>query len=197
MLRRINRVGLPRDLQEWIELAESGRIYRELAESMNQAGKEMTRDEIKRAVFKSILFGSIPRPGSKGRGVYDVFASRFPTVARFLRRMKQLGPALKSAVGTLGPWLPAKWAKGRPARISQRTESWLIVHVVVPRLLALYPRMPIVTCHDSILTTEPYCNTATSAIAVAFAEIGLHPRISKQGGESDASRRAILQDLER
>jgi hypothetical protein len=188
MLHRIRRAGLPADLLEWIELCESGELYRALTGAMTQAGKEMTRDEIKRAVFRSILFGSVPRPGSKGRMIYDAFAGRFPTVARYLRRMKKLGPNLRRAVDTLGPWLPAKWAKGRPARISQRTESWLVVHVVVPRLLDLHPRMPIVTCHDSVLTTEPYSDAATRVIAAAFAELGLHPRISKQGGASDASR---------
>jgi hypothetical protein len=187
MLQPIDRASLPQDLAEWITLCESGGLYRELAKFINRGkgDKELTRDEIKEAVFKWILFGSVPRPGSKGRAFYDAFAARFPTVASYLRRMKELGPALESAAENLGPHLPAKWARGRPARISQRLESWLVVYVAVAGLRARYPQMPIVTCHDSVLTTEEYADIAVRAIKEVFAELGLNVRVKREGTGSE------------
>jgi hypothetical protein len=152
LLKPIDGGSLPPDLRDWIELCESGGLYDEMAQLAGRAG--LDNDQIKALVFKTILFGAPPRPGSRNRTVYLKFKDRFPTVCRYLGRMKAPGPGLRRARGRYERWFLDKWAKGRPARISQRVESHLVLYVAVMRLRLLYPAMPIVTCHDSILTHD-------------------------------------------
>ena len=74
-------------------------------------------------------------------------------------------------------WLLDKCAKGRPPRIAQRVESWLMLWVAAARLRREHPQVPLVTCHDSMLTIKPFLSLAKDAIGDAFGMIGLKPII--------------------
>jgi hypothetical protein len=174
MLMPIDRVRLPMDLREWIELCEAGALYDAIAQLFGL--EPGSRAEAKRFLFK-VVFGATPRPDIKYYAPYQKFLERWPTVAVYLRRMKVLGPSLRAQRATYRPWFIEKLAKGRVARLTQRVESLLVLCVAATRVMTQYPAIPLVTCHDSILTTEQHLPLVTKALQDAFGQIGLTPLI--------------------
>jgi len=179
LLAPVDRNCLPPDLRDWLNLCESGGLYREVAEMYSLGDSDRDKETIKRFLFKTVMFGSTPRSGSKRWADYRKFAGRFPTIEGYLRRMKAMSPGLQLAFkeGRCSEHQRDRWARGRPARLSQRMEALLMIDLTVGRLRREHPEIPLVTCHDSILTTRGYIELVASEIKSTFMQIGLDPTI--------------------
>lgn len=111
-----------------------GVLYDELAEVFNsELGLNLTRDEVKIEVLKTIYGSTIVRKND-----YDkckrVFKNKFPNVFRILSSFK------------------AK-SKADLAILMQSIESNIVIDRICCRMEKEYPQIPIFTIHDSIATT--------------------------------------------
>ena len=92
---------------------------------------------------------------------FQALKENFPTVARYMMQQKSVDHREFS-------------------RLEQRVESSYI-YCVVNKLRKSHPKMPLVTVHDSILTTEPYLEILHAAmIDCAMAEYGTVPKLELQ-----------------
>jgi hypothetical protein len=114
----------------------------------------VTRDDFKRVVFADIFYG----PKETSSSLTGLFAEQFPTVAAFIQEQKR--------------------ANYRElARNMQREEAHLMLDVVCTRLKDYHPEIPVITIHDSIMTTPEHIETAKRIIKEEFARIGLKPTL--------------------
>ena len=104
----------------------------------------MSRDEAKDLMFK-VLFGKTKCPK---------FQEMFPHVWDFVTLVK-------------------KKDYRHLAHLLQRTESFIMIDTICGRLLEKYPGLPVLTIHDSILTTRP--DLVQAVMRQEFANIGLIP----------------------
>jgi hypothetical protein len=134
------------DVNEFIDLCESGLFYEELI----PAGME--RSVFKRQVFRDLFFGR-DRCSSKIR---DVFTSRFPTVAKVISELKSNNYR-------------------RMAWLMQHEESKLFIGKICRTLMRERPSMPLFTIHDSLVTTEPHLDFIRRIAIDEFYALGVTP----------------------
>lgn len=125
---------------------------------VEEVSTEITRSDFKRMFFRDVLFG---RPAAV-TPITRLFAGQFPEFYRFIVEQKRHHYA-------------------DLAREMQRRESSFMFGSVIPRLLDEFPGMPLVTVHDSAMTTPAYCSTVCRVMKEEFAKIGLHPSIKVEG----------------
>jgi hypothetical protein len=151
----IQRGRLPEDLLEFIKLCEDGKVLYELAHiwGMPFSSPERYlkyRRKVKKLQFR-LYYG--PKPLTRGRS--EVFAERFPTIARFLARLKTSDHRVVS-------------------RVLTRLESELIVDSVCG---CLVPDVPLITIHDSLITVPEHEPTVRQSIYDAYARYGVAPTL--------------------
>jgi hypothetical protein len=115
------------------------------------------KNEIKRLVFKRILFGRV-RAGNRW---WEAFRLRWPSVAIAIEEIKRDN-------------------HGTSARACQRIEARLMIAGVVERFSVQHPDVPILTIHDSVLVPPYAVEIAKEAILMEFAAIGLKPTIKNK-----------------
>lgn len=69
----------------------------------------------------------------------------------------------------------------------QRAESKLMIDTIVYRLYSERPDVPLITVHDSILTTPPYVVNVKSIVYKEYARAGLRPTLRKVEYDSEGS----------
>lgn len=145
------------DIIRFADLCEDGAIYEYLS---SRAGLvALSRDEIKVKFYTDILFG-------RSQYVTDftrLFAAEFPTVMAVIRSAK------KRDYCDL-------------ARTLQKIESNLMIHRVCRRLLLEHPNVPVITIHDSIMTTPGNVELVRGVMAEEFGRVGLHPKFKLESG---------------
>ena len=175
------RDEMPDDVKEYIKTCSEGRLYGQLMEQMNwTAGKDRFKDE----VWFQFLYGSnkdetkLNAPERADlRRLNEVFVALYPTVYR---------------------WMWAKKEKNykRLACDMQRAESRLMIDQVAGRLAEDHPHIPILTIHDSYLTTPEHVDTIREIILDEFAKLVVVPTLNledystKQRGSCDEARAA-------
>ena len=150
--------NLPPDLRDYLETCERGEFYGALADAWGlpcQSPKE--KNEIKRLVFKHVLFGRV----RQGKRHWEAFRRLWPSVAIALQLIKH-------------------GDHGTSARACQRIESQLMISGVVQRFLREHPDQLIQTIHDSVLVLPEAVEIAKGAILKEFAIIGLTPSIKEK-----------------
>jgi hypothetical protein len=115
------------------------------------------RDDVKHHVF--IMF--YDRGGWRSN-VGKRIATRFPTIDMVLQDLKQR-------------------EYQHVARLMQHAESSLMIGDVCGSLMRDSPGAPIVTIHDSILTTPENADRVESAILTAFRLLGVCPTLHDEG----------------
>lgn len=126
-----------RDVQEFVRLCETGRIYEHIeAEYLRMTGRKMKggRKGVKATIFQA-FFSDNRFMGQWEAGPKRTFRDLFPTVYNlfaFIKRRK----------------------KNQLARLLQMTESRLMLERIVRRIAQERPDLPIYTIHDSIVTTQ-------------------------------------------
>ena len=121
------------------------------------------KDEFKeREVFR-VLYGMNTAFNSDGEyqpsKLQTVLESDLPTVWQFIRGYKR------------------QHGYAELAREMQRRESKLMIEGVCGRLMDEHPDCPVVTVHDSILTTPGWVETVSATIKDEFAHLGIHPTL--------------------
>lgn len=154
-------VSFPEDLDQWKRLCESGVLYPYLMDRMNWQG---TKAQFKDKELFRLLYGRntpFDRDGNYNPSqLQPVLETDFPSVWTFIRKYKR--------------------AHGyrELAREMQRQESRLMIQGACGRLMDEHHDCPVVTIHDSILTTEPWVSTVSTAIKYEFGQIGIQPTLA-------------------
>jgi hypothetical protein len=143
---------LPKDVKEYIALTEKGLLYEELVNLFGVG----SREKAKVTFFASILFCK-PLP-NKYR---TIFRSRFPSIDEAISDLKRNDHR-------------------RLAHHLQRCESAVMIHGVCERLRHECPEAPILTIHDSILTTKPYLELVRTVLRDELNAISLCPTFKEQ-----------------
>jgi hypothetical protein len=114
----------------------------------------LDRETVKVAFLRDIL----AKRGHYPSAVEQAFSVTFPTVYGFVR------------------WVNRR-DHGDLIRLLQRLESWLVVETVCPRLIG---RVPVVTLHDAIYSTQHDLAAVEGAFRDAFAEIGFSLSLKRE-----------------
>jgi hypothetical protein len=142
------------DLSAFRKACEEGRFY----ESM--AGYELTdpqvRNTFKQCFFQEVLFGKNKR---KTRSL-TAFQTSFPTAWKIICDIKRKDHCHLS-------------------HNLQRCES-KIIFAICDRLRIEHPHVPLVTIHDSILTTPDHVSTVRTYILDEFATYGFTPSLKEE-----------------
>lgn len=146
-------LALHEDERRYLQLCESGVIYEHL---QKQSGlSKLDRREIKQRFFQDIFFG-------RNQAISDftrLFASEFPNVMAVIRQVKREDHAQR-------------------ARLMQLFESSLVINNVCGRLMRDYPHVPILTIHDSVMTTPEHVGCVQDVMLEQFERVGLRPQLT-------------------
>jgi hypothetical protein len=153
---------IPSDVRQWVGLVESGDLYTHLMSLMGWG--ESRRGEFKDNELFSVMYGNPLNFGwRKSRDrllspsvLKPILANHFPTVYAFLVHQHN-----KHGLGGL-------------ARAMQRAESDLMIKRVCGVMTEKFPAAPLLTVHDSILTTAPWTGKVERYIIEEFATLGIH-----------------------
>lgn len=148
---------LTQDQRHFWDLTMEGRLYDFLLGEHNEAvGPEQrisTREEFKPALFRAVFFGNNDLDYASLSDLALVFRANFPTVWNFITDQK-------TGVGA------EAWKN--LAIEMQRAESSFMIDKVCYRLLKYHNEVPIVTIHDSIMTTPEHLALVERVIREEF-----------------------------
>lgn len=160
-----NPQALPRDVQYFMELCQRGELYPYLMDGMGWQGH---KSEWKKDVWFKFFYGpyrslkQLHKPEHLAiLPLARFFRKEFPTVYKLLKRRKK------------GDY------KRLPCAM-QRRESSLMIRTVIQRLAQEHPEVPVVTIHDSILTTREHVELVKNYIRDAFQSFGVHPLLREE-----------------
>jgi len=138
---------IPEDVLRYIELCETGKIYRHLETTLTH--RSTTYGGFKRRILSRILYC---KNHDNDNDLSTQFATLFPSVSDFIRYLKKND------------------YRHLPQQL-QRVEAGLVIHGVCGRLMNEYPTVPVLTIHDSIMTTpanEPLIRKLLTEEALAL-----------------------------
>jgi hypothetical protein len=148
---------------EYIEKATTGKLYESLQEGFEQVlGYAMTdRKELKTAVFQ-VLFTPNNFIGQEHAAPKRIFKQRYPEVYAVCNAIKKKDSKL----------LP---------KLLQQLESHIILNVVAKRLQKEYPKVPIFTVHDSIMTVPEHADLVAQIMEAELTRcVGFAPTLSRE-----------------
>lgn len=143
------------DLKRYIDVCERGQLY----ESMMVPGDD--RDQVKTA-WLTMLYG---RNHWKGR-LSNRLTDEYPSIATLLREVK-------------------KKDYRKAAHLMQNIEATVFIGTIANRIMQERPELPVVTIHDSILTTADGLEHVRRTIEKVFAKMNVRPTL-KQENYDDA-----------
>ncbi|PHR93904.1 MAG: hypothetical protein COA78_32525 [Blastopirellula sp.] len=145
------------EYSKYLSICSEGLLYEYLLDCSD--GLFIDRDDVK-AEFLPFLFAKNKR--SMKSPFYSIFNSEFPSLARYCVQMKKEDHRALS------------WA-------CQRFESKLMIDEACGILRESNPEMPIITIHDSIMTTPEHQPEVEAAIYQAFSKYGVKPMLKIKG----------------
>jgi hypothetical protein len=153
---------VPGNLLRFTRICEQGDIYEHLADIWGwDASDSEQRKQVKTEVFRTLLFGRIPRGKHwSNYRQWIQFAEEYPSLAVYLRSMK----------------LTTK-DHGTVARLAQRLEAWLMLERICGRIKTEIPGAAFVTVHDSVLVEQLFAQGVLTIMREEFASISLNPTI--------------------
>jgi hypothetical protein len=141
---------VPADVVRFASLTLAGTIYDHLMAAVHEAD----RKAFKQRFFAEVLYGDPSRHYVRASPLTAVFRKQFPTVWAFVLRQKRDGYE-------------------RLAREMQRRESAFMLHRVCRRLMEHHPAVPVLTIHDSVLTTRPHVGLVRRVMREEFERLGV------------------------
>jgi hypothetical protein len=151
---------LPADVKKYLELTQAGVFYEFMMGILAVPSEE-------RKKFKGDFFGKVFYCKStyytKER---RAFLDEFPTVFQHITSLKRDDP------------------RNAPLAL-QRTESQFVIGTVCRRLVEEFPITPVLTIHDSILTTPYHAETALRVMREEFARLGIRPTLRVEDYRAD------------
>jgi len=145
----------PPDLQSFLGHASSGTFY----ETFQQAC-ELTRDEIKPKVFQ-VLYG--PKHVMENSLLTRAFMEIYPSVFEMTLELKQQKGH--------------KWV----VQELQRRESRLVINGVCDTLRRDHPDVPVISIHDSVMTTQQHLGLVRRLLEDQFSQFPLRPLLRIKG----------------
>lgn len=150
------------DINDYISTCSSGTLY---AEIMQGIGWEFGKDRFKSEAWFAFLYGSnkddnkLAAPEKKSlRDLNRYFENRFPNVYGWM-------------------WEKKRQNYRRLSWEMQRAESTVMIDGVAARLADDHPDIPVLTIHDSFLTTPKHVETVKGLIYEQFAQLGVRPTL--------------------
>lgn len=145
------------DVAEYFSLCERGHLYEELMHRLGWAG---SRADFKAKEWFRFLYGR----NHEDTPLIDLFRTDFPTMWEFIRSHKK--------------------AHGYKelSRQMQRDESKLMIENICGRLMSEHPEAPVVTIHDSIMTTSGHVDAVMRVMREEFRRIGANPTLTVDRG---------------
>lgn len=141
-------------LGDYLRLCETGLLYEELM----LPGYD--RGQFKRRLFADVYFGDDGYPSA----VRDRFREMFPPVAGMLTDLKRRDYR-------------------RPSWLMQFAESRLFIEGICQRIFEERPSVPLVTIHDSLLTTPEHVDYITTVAMDEFSRLGIRPTFEQESYE--------------
>ena len=157
-LQVLEAVDIPGDVRQFAVDVLSGDLYEHLRDvyARRRRVKRFTRSQAKEKFFMGI-FSEPRKEGLMSRIVHD----RYGSVAAVLDDLK------------------VKDYK-RPSMALQRMESWAMLGLIVRQIMDEHPGIPVVTLHDSILTTPQHLDTVERIMRGNLRGLGLVPRLRRE-----------------
>jgi hypothetical protein len=147
-----NQNTLPADMEQYRSDCESGQFYEKL---MQRVGVHPEgRGQFKKDVFREIYYGKAWEDTALRRAYIETY----PNVWKLIVKQKA------------GNYRKLAWAM-------QREESRLMIDTVCYRFATEFADVPIITVHDSILTTAEHVELVCRVIREEFAKAGISPTI--------------------
>jgi hypothetical protein len=153
---------VPADVLEYLEVCERGQFYQRL----------MTKGEKRRTVTDPAFYRRF-----KARVLTVLYKSnkwgRFPN--EMAARLKRKYPSVMAMLKAL-----KRHDYRHAARLMQNLESTMFIRRVCGRLMRERPDVPVLTKHDSILTTPEHAETVVQIIKEAFIKLGIKPHLKRE-----------------
>jgi hypothetical protein len=146
-------------LKKFSKIAIEGQIYEHFQKLYEQEfGVPIERKKVKRGILKT-FFGEHELIGGSSTKIKKLFKKEFPTVDSIFGCIK-------------------KEEKNRLAIILQRVESKLIIEKICRQIRKINPLIPLITIHDSIVTTAEFHELVYEIMSDVFKEyIGYPPKL--------------------
>jgi hypothetical protein len=138
------------DVDDHIQQCECGTFYEEFAEAIGIP----CRTRVQRDLVKEKWFWLVFGPDRRGDEHWERYAARWPTIATTVEQLKQ--PDYRRVAWTL-----------------QRLESDIMLGQVCRSLM----HVPLLTVHDSILTTRAFESLVKETILHKWSTYGVRPKI--------------------
>lgn len=152
-LIHICTIARPRMALEW-KIAKRSFQRQHPIKSIQVSVTEVIRSDFKQMLFADVFYGK----REVNTPITQLFGREFPSVHQFI--LDQKVENYKNL-----------------ARDMQRAESELMIDTVCLRLMAHHPEIPVVTIHDSIMTTEQHIPIVARIIREKFERIGFRPSL--------------------
>lgn len=133
------------DMKSYGDMVCEGKLYESLCNNL-------PRDIAKKHLFEAVFFGR----HKHHYALEEDFKKLYPGVYDFIRATKRKDYR-------------------HLAHALQRTESQFVIHTVCNRLMRDHPDLPVLTIHDSILTSDPVL--VRNIMAHEFWKLGLMPQL--------------------
>lgn len=157
---------LAADEQEFVSRVMDGTIYDHLLEQYNgrveQDQRIASRGEFKQQFFKAVLYGDNGRAYASQSPMALLFQSLYPSVWRFIVSQKA-----------------EDWR--RLAIRMQQREARFMIGRVCGRLMEHHRAIPLLTVHDSIMTTPEHLPTVHRILVEEFERLGVRPAFKIEG----------------
>lgn len=134
LVKLIDKIENETDTKNYINAVKNGQFYEEFGELLNM--EPFDRKQVKEATFCSIFSPNQLAPHLRE---IELFNSAFPNVFKVFKKIKQ-----------------GKGTHNTLACILQNFEANLILHNICKEISQINPEIPLLTLHDSIITTPDY-----------------------------------------
>jgi len=128
-----------------------------LYDELSQHCPSRNRKQLKERLFRTVFFG---------KTIQSSFQERFPLVSEFIRLFK-------------------KKDHRHLAQTLQRLESKVVIHQICNAVHEADPNIPILTIHDSILTTIDHADSLESVLKIELDKLILKPSYRKESYAED------------
>jgi hypothetical protein len=167
------RSNVARDVQHWIELAESRELYDYLFDRVCELPKAKVSLQLPSGRHREIDLQSASEKSFKRACLVTLYQCNESMVASPLFRV------IQNCFPTIASFLIEFKSHGHEAlaRMLQKLESELMIDRLGCSLMATYPNEPVQPIHDALLTTKRFANRVVELIKAQFALLGLNPHV--------------------
>ena len=161
IFRHSSKILTSKGFQKYKKMVTNGSLYDEFVKMIKIDPKEIKSGFSARDIVKfRFMLCFYSSNGSNSNGMKSVFRSEFPEIYALICDLKQKDHRALSI-------------------LLQKVESTLVLDKICGKISKEYPKIPLFTIHDSILTTQEYVNYVISIIEKECEKyIGVSPKLT-------------------